>query len=260
MPPAMADSFYVPDGDWFAATELTRGPWDRDSQHAGPPAALIGRAIEQLGGDKVVGSVSLDILRPVPITRLKVEARVLRPGRSVELVEASLSDDQDELVHARAWRIAHGPEIDAVPGEPAPPGPTEGSEEPFFPIPWDVGYHTAMEWRFARGAFLEPGPATIWLRMRHPLVPGESPTPLQRVLIAADTGNGASGPFGLSTHTFVNTDLSVHLFRHPEGEWVCLDAVSLNDEHGLGLAESALYDERGRVGRGAQTLLVRPRR
>ncbi|HEX8856872.1 MAG TPA: thioesterase family protein [Thermoleophilaceae bacterium] len=255
----MAESFYVPDSEWFASTELTRGPWDRNAQHAGPPAALIGRAIEQLGGDKRVGSVSLDILRPVPITRLRVEAHVLRSGRSVELVEASLSDEQGELVHARAWRIAPGPEIEPVPGDPAPPGPAQSTEEPFFPIPWDVGYHSAMEWRFARGAFLEPGPATIWLRMRHPLVPGESPTPLQRVLIAADTGNGASGPFDPSTHTFVNTDLSVHLFRAPEGEWVCLDAVSLNDAHGLGLAESALYDERGRVGRGAQTLLVRPR-
>jgi hypothetical protein len=28
----MAESFYESDGDRFAATELTRGPWDPDAQ------------------------------------------------------------------------------------------------------------------------------------------------------------------------------------------------------------------------------------
>ena len=37
---------YEPDGDRFVPTGLTRGPWDRGFQHAGPPAALLAHAVE----------------------------------------------------------------------------------------------------------------------------------------------------------------------------------------------------------------------
>jgi len=114
-----------------------------------------------------------------------------------------------------------------------------------------------MEYRFLRGAFVEPGPAVVWMRPRVPLVAGEETTPLERVLIAADSGNGVSAAFDWKRFLFINTDLSVHLLREPEGDWVCLDAVTHAD--GLGLSDTALYDERGRIGRAAQTLLVRPR-
>jgi hypothetical protein len=101
------EAFFVPQGDAYAPTELTRGPWDPDSQHAGPPAALLGRAIERLegGGERQVGRITFEILRAVPIAPLWVEARVARPGRSVELVEASLSDSEGEVIRATAWRL-----------------------------------------------------------------------------------------------------------------------------------------------------------
>jgi hypothetical protein len=96
--------------------------------------------------------------------------------------------------------------------------------------------------------------------MRHPLVEGYEPTPLQRVLIAADSGNGVSAALDWRRYLFINTDLSVHLQRLPEGEWVCLDAVTYPEAHGVGLSDTVLWDERGRLGRAAQTLLVRERR
>jgi Thioesterase-like superfamily len=114
-----------------------------------------------------------------------------------------------------------------------------------------------MEIVFARGKFLEPGPATVWMRPRVALVEGEEFTPLQRVMVAADGGNGVSAPLDWSGFIFINTDLSVHLLRPPVGEWVCLDAVTHVD--GIGMTDTALWDERGRIGRAAQTLLVRAR-
>ena len=116
-----------------------------------------------------------------------------------------------------------------------------------------------MEYRFVSGRFLEPGPATVWMRMRHPLVAGEQPSPLQRVLIAADSGNGVSATLDWSRYLFINVDLSVHLHRLPAGEWVCLDAITIPEPTGIGLADTALYDERGPIGRALQTLLVRER-
>jgi hypothetical protein len=97
------------------------------------------------------------------------------------------------------------------------------------------------------------------MRMRGPLVAGEVPTPLQRVLVAADSGNGVSAALDHTRYLFVNTDLSVHLMRMPVGNWVCLEATTYPEPHGVGLADTTLWDERGRIGRAAQTLLVRRR-
>ena len=116
-----------------------------------------------------------------------------------------------------------------------------------------------MEWRSVSGGFLEPGPATVWMRMGCRLVAGEEPTPLQRTLVAADVGNGISAVLDWRRYLFINVDLSVHLERMPEGEWVCVDAVTLPRSNGIGTAESVLYDERGRIGRAVQTLLIAER-
>jgi Thioesterase-like superfamily len=252
------DAFYEADGERLVPSELTRGPWDPGAQHAGPPSALVARAIErcEARAGLRVGRITLEILRPVPLAPLRVAVRVVRPGRSVELLEASLSGPDGELVRARAWRVQVGEERLGEADE-SPPGPGDGEPRDFFPTGEEIGYHTAMEYRFVAGGFLEPGPATVWMRPRVPLVAGEEITPLQRVFVAADSGNGVSAALDWRRFIFINTDLTVHLLREPAGEWVCLDAVT--HVNGLGLTDTALFDERGRIGRAAQTLLVRPR-
>jgi Thioesterase-like superfamily len=252
-------AFYTQEGDRLGPSELTRGPWDPGAQHAGPPAALLGRAVERCepGEGMRVGRITFEILGPVPLAPLEARARVVRPGRSVELLEASLSGPEGEVMRATAWRVhAAGAGVRSEPDRP-PLGPEQGVTREFFATGQDVGYHTAMEWLFVRGAFLELGPATVWMRMRVPLVAGEEPSPLQRVLVAADSGNGVSAALDYHRYLFINTDLSVHLLRMPAGEWVCLEATTHVD--GLGFTDTALWDERGRIGRAAQTLLVRQR-
>lgn len=249
-----ADAFYSERGGGsFLTTELTRGPWD--------PAALLGRELESLdeAGEFQVGRVVFEILRPVPIGEVWVESRVLRPGKRVQLVEASLSGEAGELMRATAWLLRRN-ELDlpaeAIDESPAPQGPDEGWTPEFFPTGHDVGYQSAMEWKAVAGAFLEPGPATVWMRMRVPLVAGEEPMPLQRVLIAADVGNGISAVLDYREYVFINVDLTVHLERMPEGEWICVDAVTRPRPSGIGTAESVLSDRRGRIGRAAQSLLI----
>ena len=179
------------------------------------------------------------------------------------MLEASLmGEDGTELIKARAWRIRTSeleiPQgIETTPGPP--PGPEEGDVPGFFETGQSVGYHTAMEWRSVGGGFLEPGPATVWMRMGCELVAGEAPTPLQRTLVAADVGNGISAVLDWRRYVFINVDLTVHLERLPEGEWVCVDAVTLPQRNGIGTAESVLCDERGRIGRAAQALLIAER-
>jgi Thioesterase-like superfamily len=249
----------------FRATELTRGPWDDRFQHAGPPTALLGRELERCEprAGALIARATFEIVRPIPIGELQPAARIVRPGRAVELLEGELLDDEgQELVRARAWRL-RTEEIELSPAPdrtPAPPpGPEQGEASPFFDHAAPAGYHTAMEWRFVRGAFRELGPATVWMRMRGALVAAEPVSPLTRVLVAADSGNGVSAALDFYRHRFVNVDLSVHLHRLPRGEWVCLEATTTPQPSGVGLADTALWDERGPLGRSLQTLLVERR-
>lgn len=258
-------AFYLPLGDnRYASTVHTSGPWDPSLQHAGPPSALLARAVEQTPSPwpaAVTTRVTVDLLGPVPVAELAVTTQVLRSGRSVELVQAELSSDGRVAARATAWRVRRA-EL-ALPDESA--APVDDADMPAFPdaeadrpAGWNGGYLLAMEWRVAHGSWEEPGPATVWGRMRYPLVADEEPTGWQRVLTIADSGNGVSNVLSLDWF-FINTELTVHLAAQPRGEWICLDARTRVDAAGFGLASSRLFDRDRLVARGAQALYIGPR-
>jgi hypothetical protein len=255
------DAFYLPlgTGRW-QSTVHTTGPWDGRFQHGGPPSALLARAIETCDprDDVLVGRTTVEILGPVPVGEVEVRARVLRPGRSVELVEAVLSAGGRDAARAAAWRVRRTDQEGVPSRQPAPP-PLPEQEQELRGGGWVDGYLSAVEWRFVRGRFDAPGPATVWTRLRHPLVPDEEPSPLQRVLAVADSGNGLSGELDLRVWHFINPELTVHLHREAVGEWVCVDAQTAISHGGAGLATTVLSDAEGAVGVGAQSLLVAPR-
>jgi hypothetical protein len=258
-------ALYIPDGDRFVPTELCRGPWSPDAQHGGPPAALLARALERhAGGEHMhMARLTIELLRPVPLTPLAVAVRVTRPGRKVQLVEASLHAGEAEVARATGLRIRRTPvplPTELVPGAAPPPGPEQGT--PSAP-PWGDGivrpaYHAdAVEHRFVAGGFDEPGPATDWIRLRVPLVAGESTSPLARVAAVADFGNGVSWVLSrLAGYQFINPDLTIYLHRMPESPWICLEAVTWVEPHGVGIAESRLWDEGGALGRAVQGLII----
>ena len=129
----MADSFFVPLGDdrWLA-TARTRGPWDPAAQHGGPPSALLGRAMQRCEPrtDMIVARVTCEILGPIPVGELTVRARVVRQGRSVELLEAALSAGGRDVARASAWRVLRA-RIPRTPGagRRQPPVIAEGQEK-----------------------------------------------------------------------------------------------------------------------------------
>jgi len=252
------DCFYVPlgDGRWLA-TGHTTGPWDSRAQHGGPPSALLGRAVQRCGArdDMVVARVTCEILGPVPVGELEIAARVVRPGRSVELVEAVARAGGRDVASVRAWRVLRTPGPSVPEFAAAPPG-LPGKEIARTPPGWVDGYLSAVEWRPVRGEFGVPGPATVWARLRYPLVDGEQTGPLERVLAVADSGNGLSSELDIAKWQFINPELTVHLNREAVGEWVCIDASTTISTGGAGLARSHLFDRDGQVGIGAQSLLV----
>jgi Thioesterase-like superfamily len=256
----MSDAFFVAlGGGRYRATERTSGPWDPRHQHAGPPSALLMGAFEQTAPrpELALARMTVEILGPVPIAELEVETVVERPGRSVELLAGELRADGRAVLRARAWRVLGSP----VGSEPGPPplDLPDADEPPPGVLGSRQGYAHAIEWRWAVGGWEARGPATVWTRMRIPVVEGLEPSPRQRVMVVADSGNGASNILDWGKYLFINTELTVHFVREPVGEWVCLDAETQIAEGGAGLARSVLSDRTGPVARGAQALLVAPR-
>jgi hypothetical protein len=254
-------SFFVPLGDdRWRATASTIGPWDERFQHGGPPSALLGRAVEtcEPRADVMVARMTVEILGPIPVGELELSGHVARPGRSVELVEAALTAGGRDVARARAWRVRRTTAAAVPPSQQPPlPLPEQPVEVPLGD--WVDGYLSAVEWRFAKGHFTEPGPAMAWSRLLVTLVPDEDPSPLQRVLAVADSGNGISSELDVRKWHFINPELTVHLHREAVGEWICVDAATAISPGGAGLATTVISDLDGPVGVGAQSLLVAPR-
>jgi hypothetical protein len=253
------------EGGAFCATVLTRGPWHPEHQHAGPPSALVCRAIEQAAapaGLTHLGRLTGNLLRPVPIGECRVEVQPDYVGRNAGHYAARLLAGGKEVARFTALmqREESLPVPDGTPGHPLPVAPrTPGDSSPCeMPFAANGGYGRLVENRLAAGRFFD-GPSAAWFRLRFALVEGESPSPYQRVAVAADSGNGISAALDMARYSFVNCDLTIHLLRRPVGEWICLDARSAYGGNGCGLAESALYDEAGLIGRAVQSLAVRLR-
>jgi hypothetical protein len=256
--------FFEPAGpDAFVSTDATQGPWSPGAQHGGPPSALAAHVLEsyQPTGQQRLATVTVDILRPVPVSKLTARSRVVRPGRRITLLETILEADGQEVIQARGWRLETAAEP-VPPTAPAVAPPAIPAEQPpaSFAGVIGKGYLAAMEWRYvAGGGFDDPGPAAVWVRPRIPLLPGAELSPMSRALLVADSGNGISSVLPPARYLFVNVDLKVALHRDPVGEWLLLDAVTDIGAAGTGLAASTLSDTLGPCGRGTQTLLVAPR-
>jgi hypothetical protein len=256
----MTDAFYLPDGDGFVATPHTRGPWSPKHQHGGPPSALLARAIAAQALGFSVARITVDFLLPVPIDRLTVRVETVRAGAKVLRIAGRLLHGDRVVAHALAALVRPTAVAIASPiNDPAlrPPENAHPWEFPFFSDP--SSYHRAMETRLARGEW-GSGRVAAWIRQRMPLVVGTETSPLERVLVAADSSSGVSAAIEHARFTAINTDLSLSLSRPLEGEWVGLDSLSIYEPSGLGLADARVHDVRGPIGRVLQSLIVEARR
>lgn len=259
-------ALYVPDGDHFVPTIATRGPWSPEAQHGGPVAALLCRAAEQMDSAEplVVVRLTVELLRPAPLTPLTVRARLRRPGRRVQLVEVVLLDGDVEVALATVLRLR----VQDVPVRGAVPPPGQAPDElgrPPLPVdgtptftdgrfPWlnTLG----VELRFVRGSFDVPGPAAAWFRLLMPVVAGEDPSPAQRVAVAADSGSGIGAALAFGRYRYVNPEITIHLARQPVGELVAVQSGTLLSTVGSGVTTSRLSDVDGVVGQSSAALFV----
>lgn len=253
------------DENRFESTGATSGPWRADAQHAGPPSALLARAMERHAprDGMRLADVRTDILGPVPVAPLTVTVRTLRGGRSMELLEAeATADDGRPALIARAWRIMRAPEDFprlAADGETPPTDfPADAPRHAGTVIPGSdtSGYARSVEWRFVSGGVGGRGEAVVWGRQLNALVDGEEPSSWQRVLVLADSGGGVTFSLDPAKHRFINCDLHVALERDLEGEWLRMEAASRAAGGHGGLVHDVLSDRQGRIGVGLQAMVA----
>jgi len=263
----MAASAYVRAGEGlWRSTELTRGPWNPEHQHGGPPIGLVAREIARTAaslGLTHVARLTANLLRPVPIAELTLAVQTDYAGRNAAHFSAVLSAGGKDLVRctALAQRASNLPLPERLPGHPLPRAPRAPEASSAVRAPFAIGvtgYPDLVETRVAEGEFFR-GPCAIWFRLRHALVEGETPYPVERVAVVADSGNGISAILDFKRYVFVNSDLTINLLRAPAGEWICIEARTLLGPASGGLAEARIYDEQGLVGRSTQSLIVRLR-
>jgi len=266
-------ALFTREGDLYLPSEHTRGPWDPNALHGGAPAALLTKCFEEevAGTDLVFGRLGFEFLRPIPMAPLEISVSVARPGRRVRELQATLESDGQVIGRADALLVRPvGEDIPVAGGRPermapkedavavAPEAASEAGPESGL-MPGSTGFGSSgMELRWLDQPWT-PGPARVWVRPKMDLLPGEPMSPVARAAAAADFGNGVGAELPFDRFLFINADLSLHLWRVPEGEWVGIDARTLLSVGGPGLAESVMHDESGAIGRAFQTLVVEGR-
>ncbi len=252
---------YERHGDTYVPTEYSRGFWYDTTQHGGPPAALLGKILQEheAADDLLVCRTTVD-LKVVPMEPLTTRVRTIRSGRRVQVLEAALLAGEREVARAVAMRmrLVDVP-INDVTAFPAPDAPRvdEASVPEGFVGGDQVMFPThALELRVAGGAPGTTEPGWAWARLTSPLVAGEETPALARLLAVTDLGNAMRSTLDYSRYTFINPDQTVYIHRYPVSEWACLETYASQRPTGLGMSDTLLHDESGPIGRVLQMQVI----
>ena len=259
---AGSEAYFVPVGpDTYLPSEHAGGAWSDDELHISPVGALLVEHLERWRAqhadpDKVLGRLSIDILGQLRRGPIELSTRMVRPGRTIELLETTAVIAGRETLRARSW-VMSAQETAEVAGTELPllPGP-EGLPERSMSEDWTGGFIHSISLRDAEPK--RPGRGRSWLRAEHPLIEGEDAGELATFLIPVDASNGIAVREKPREWMFPNLDLTIHLMRRPTGRWLGLDTTVSFGPTGQGLTSSVLHDQEGPLGSVQQTLTVRP--
>lgn len=264
----MPDTYFTVEttvgGEWFLPTEFARGPWDADACHGGPPTALLARAAEGALPELALARLTVELVRPVPMAGFSIGTEVVKAGRATGTTRSVILDaDGAARAVGTGMHIARSP----VPLFPATLdnsgtvtprlADAEPGEFPITRIRHDQpGFSRSVTTRYALDETPSTGATTVWMQTIA-VLPGEEPSPFQRICPLADCGNAFSRHAEPDKVQFINADLTVALHRDPVGSWMGSRVWSHWQPSGIGLADALLFDDDGPVGRALQTLLLR---
>ena len=241
----------------YRSTIHAQGAWNEHEQHMAPATGIICAELDLFSprSDVRIGRISLDILGLIPAGEFQIETKVVRPGKTIELIESVMSSNGKACIQARTWRMMMSDTSEVY-------GLEDQSVESPHQLPvwnairsWPGGYIASLE---ARTSQQRQGSGIVWLSNPYSMIENEPSSDFVRLMGMVDTANGVATrqqvPFKFA---FPNLDLQIHLYRMPEGKWLGLETVQQYGNDGIGLTSSILHDEKGPFGRSEQILTIR---
>ncbi|MFZ2512090.1 MAG: thioesterase family protein [Gordonia sp. (in: high G+C Gram-positive bacteria)] len=249
------------DADCFRPTLLASGAWRDDELHLAPVAGLVIDYLErwrrQHAPHLLFSRFSIEVLGQIAREAIELSIEVIRPGRTIELVEATAVIGGRTTIRARAWLLQTSDTAAVAENEYAPLPPPAAFTTPSLLKQWEGGMISTVT--AVQSDDTRPGRARVWVTTDVDLIDGEDATALGEFAKLFDTANGISWRQDPREWMYPNVDLTAHLFRTPVGRWLGLDTTVAFGPHGIGLTSSVLHDEKGPVGMLAQSLTVRKR-
>lgn len=246
----------------YQPTIHSQGAWNAHEQHMAPASGVMSYELElfQPRDDMVYGRLGFDILGLIPLKDFTVTTRNIRPGKTIELIESTLSCEGKAAIVVRAWRVMKNDTSMVACCEDEPITlRSEMVEWPVIKDVWAGGYIESIKQHIRTNRERRPGRAQVWLSNDLAMVEGVETSAFVKLMGMVDTSNGIAvaqqSPF---SHMFPNVDLQIHLYRLPQGQWLGLNTRQQYGENGVGLTTSILYDEVGPFAHSEQILTVRP--
>ncbi|MHA3081083.1 thioesterase family protein [Acinetobacter sp. ANC 5502] len=243
----------------YRSTLHSQGAWNAHEQHMAPATGIMCTELEQFmpRTDMRIGRISLDIWGLIAFGEFSIQTRLLRPGKTIELIESTMQAQGKTCIVARAWRMMtqnsseiSGLEDDKV-AHPEKLPVWTGMQS------WPGGFIQTLEARADERR--RSGKGIVWLHNDTHMVEGCNTTDFVRLMGMVDTANGVvpRDQTSEAKWAFPNLDLQIHLYRWPQGQWLGLEVVQQYGHDGIGLTSSILHDVHGPFGRSEQILTLR---
>jgi len=261
LPELSRGEFYYEDlgNGRFRSTVHAQGAWNEHEQHMAPASGIMAECLarHQPRDDMRMARLSYEILGLIPGGEFEVVTATLRPGKTIELLQAELVAGGRTAIRATAWRMLTSDTAAVAAIE------DQGIASPWDCKPydgasiWPGGFIRSLEMRVADGH--RAGSGVVWLRTSHPLTDRRDTSEPSRLIGLVDTANGIAArvPPGKDSYLFPNLDLQIHMYRKPAGEWLGLDNSVSFGADGIGLTSTVLHDISGPFGRAEQILTLR---
>lgn len=242
----------------YRSTHHAQGAWNPHEQHMGPVSGIIATELDAFSprSDMRLARLSFDIFGLIPAGEFTITTRIIRPGKTIELLEAEMQANNRICVVARAWRmrVQDSKEIAGLEDQPV--------SHPDSLKYWDGLKH----WP---GAYVESliaktdenhraGKGIVWLTNDKEMLDSQTTSDFSHLMGMVDAANGiAARQQKEIAWGFPNLDLQIHMHRYPTGKWLGLEAVQQYGADGIGLTSAILHDTQGPFGRSEQILTLR---
>jgi hypothetical protein len=202
-----------------------------------------------------IGRINLDIWGVIWFSPFTIKTRILRPGRTIELVESRMEAEGRTCIVATAWRMQISDTQEVSELENTCTVNPETMQEWSGMQKWGGGFIESMTFKIDDQRREDQG--IIWMSNDLNMIEGKLTSSFVHLLGMVDTANGVATRIKPGEWIFPNVDLNINLLRLPQGRWLGLNAIQKHGNDGIGLTSSILHDELGIFGRSEQTLTVR---